>query len=161
MKFPLKVTYCLSSRFPCGRWLGKGVDDGSLERVLIGELVVPSGEEDSGRGSRTPPLQRSPSQTRRISITTLSGRGYSEYLSGYTCSYPQTATGQIRGNVWTVTAVKKILSNNFCHSFNFNQKSNFSMRQPLKLFVNYSDPKDFYVSTLKLPHCADRLVRLN
>uniref|UniRef100_A0A4W6ET84 DENN/MADD domain containing 5B n=1 Tax=Lates calcarifer TaxID=8187 RepID=A0A4W6ET84_LATCA len=53
-------------RFPCGRWLGKGVDDGSLERVLIGELVVPNGEEDSGRGCRTPPLQRSPSQIRRI-----------------------------------------------------------------------------------------------
>nr|XP_040031405.1 DENN domain-containing protein 5B-like isoform X9 [Gasterosteus aculeatus aculeatus] len=62
-------------RFPCGRWLGKGVDDGSLERVLIGELAVPSGEEDSGRGCSTPPLQRSPSQARRISITSLSGRG--------------------------------------------------------------------------------------
>ncbi|XP_040031405.2 DENN domain-containing protein 5B isoform X7 [Gasterosteus aculeatus] len=62
-------------RFPCGRWLGKGVDDGSLERVLIGELAVPSGEEDSGRGCGTPPLQRSPSQARRISITSLSGRG--------------------------------------------------------------------------------------
>ncbi|XP_010746605.1 DENN domain-containing protein 5B isoform X2 [Larimichthys crocea] len=62
-------------RFPCGRWLGKGVDDGSLERVLIGELVVPSGEEDPGKNCRTPPLQRSPSQTRRISITSLSGRG--------------------------------------------------------------------------------------
>uniref|UniRef100_A0A8C3ACC5 DENN/MADD domain containing 5B n=1 Tax=Cyclopterus lumpus TaxID=8103 RepID=A0A8C3ACC5_CYCLU len=56
-------------RFPCGRWLGKGVDDGSLERVLFGELAVPSGEEDSGRGCRTPPLQRSPSQTRRIKPT--------------------------------------------------------------------------------------------
>ncbi|XP_068442162.1 DENN domain-containing protein 5B isoform X1 [Clinocottus analis] len=63
-------------RFPCGRWLGKGVDDGSLERVLFGELAVPSVEEDSGRGCCTPPLQRSPSQTRRISITSLSGRGY-------------------------------------------------------------------------------------
>ncbi|KAG7235831.1 hypothetical protein INR49_002131 [Caranx melampygus] len=62
-------------RFPCGRWLGKGVDDGSLERVLIGELVVPSAEDDSGRGSRTPPPQRSPSQTRRISITSMTGRG--------------------------------------------------------------------------------------
>uniref|UniRef100_A0A8C3AAM5 DENN/MADD domain containing 5B n=1 Tax=Cyclopterus lumpus TaxID=8103 RepID=A0A8C3AAM5_CYCLU len=65
-------------RFPCGRWLGKGVDDGSLERVLFGELAVPSGEEDSGRGCRTPPLQRSPSQTRRISTTSLSGRGYTQ-----------------------------------------------------------------------------------
>ncbi|CAJ1055757.1 DENN domain-containing protein 5B isoform X3 [Xyrichtys novacula] len=62
-------------RFPCGRWLGKGVDDGSLERVLIGELVVPSAEEDSGKGCRTPPPQRSPTQTRRISITSMSARG--------------------------------------------------------------------------------------
>uniref|UniRef100_A0A669BN21 DENN/MADD domain containing 5B n=1 Tax=Oreochromis niloticus TaxID=8128 RepID=A0A669BN21_ORENI len=61
-------------RFPCGRWLGKGVDDGSLERVLIGELVLPSGEDDSARACRTPPLQRSPSQGRRISITSLTGR---------------------------------------------------------------------------------------
>ncbi|XP_026003696.1 DENN domain-containing protein 5B-like isoform X7 [Astatotilapia calliptera] len=61
-------------RFPCGRWLGKGVDDGSLERVLIGELVLPSGEDDSARACRTPPLQRSPSQGRHISITSLTGR---------------------------------------------------------------------------------------
>ncbi|KAJ8402451.1 hypothetical protein AAFF_G00369400 [Aldrovandia affinis] len=59
-------------KFPCGRWLGKGVDDGSLERVLIGELVVPSGEEEAGKPCRTPPLQRSPSQTRRASVTSLS-----------------------------------------------------------------------------------------
>ncbi|CAL8242585.1 unnamed protein product [Merluccius merluccius] len=58
-------------RFPCGRWLGKGVDDGSLERVLIGELMVPGAEEDFGRGCRTPELQRSPSQTRRTSRVQL------------------------------------------------------------------------------------------
>ncbi|CAN9508055.1 unnamed protein product [Ophioblennius macclurei] len=62
-------------RFPCGRWLGKGVDDGSLERVLIGELVGPCTEEDGGWGCRTPPPQRSPSQTRRISVTSMSPRG--------------------------------------------------------------------------------------
>ncbi|TRY98720.1 hypothetical protein DNTS_003210, partial [Danionella cerebrum] len=61
--------------FPCGRWLGKGVDDGSLERVLIGEFVVPYSDEEGSRGSKTPPLQRSPSQIRRISITSLTGRG--------------------------------------------------------------------------------------
>ncbi|XP_051546794.1 DENN domain-containing protein 5B isoform X3 [Myxocyprinus asiaticus] len=62
-------------KFPCGRWLGKGVDDGSLERVLIGEFVVPCNDDEGGRGSKTPPLQRSPSQIRRISITSLTGRG--------------------------------------------------------------------------------------
>ncbi|KAM9327710.1 LOW QUALITY PROTEIN: DENN domain-containing protein 5B [Pholidichthys leucotaenia] len=60
-------------RFPCGRWLGKGVDDDSLERVLIGERVMPSAEEDSGRGCRTPPPRRSPSQIRNTGITSLSG----------------------------------------------------------------------------------------
>uniref|UniRef100_A0A672JLK3 DENN/MADD domain containing 5B n=1 Tax=Salarias fasciatus TaxID=181472 RepID=A0A672JLK3_SALFA len=35
-------------KFPCGRWLGKGVGDGSLERVLIGQLVSPGAEEDAG-----------------------------------------------------------------------------------------------------------------
>lgn len=77
----------LLARFPCGRWLGKGVDDGSLERVLIGELVVNRGEEDSGRGCSTPPLQRSPSQIRRVSITSLPGRGNSQYLLGLTCDW--------------------------------------------------------------------------
>uniref|UniRef100_A0A8C1A0S7 DENN/MADD domain containing 5B n=1 Tax=Cyprinus carpio carpio TaxID=630221 RepID=A0A8C1A0S7_CYPCA len=62
-------------KFPCGRWLGKGVDDGSLERVLIGEFVVPCSDDDGVRGTKTPPLQRSPSQIRRISITSLTGRG--------------------------------------------------------------------------------------
>ncbi|KAJ7998153.1 hypothetical protein DPEC_G00219640 [Dallia pectoralis] len=49
-------------RFPCGRWLGKGVGDGSLERVLIGQLVSPGGEEDSGRCTGTPPELGSPPQ---------------------------------------------------------------------------------------------------
>uniref|UniRef100_A0AAY5K1I3 DENN domain containing 5B n=1 Tax=Esox lucius TaxID=8010 RepID=A0AAY5K1I3_ESOLU len=56
-------------RFPCGRWLGKGVGDGSLERVLIGQLVSPGGEEDSGRWAGTPPEQGSPPQ---IGLTGLS-----------------------------------------------------------------------------------------
>ncbi|XP_041113198.1 DENN domain-containing protein 5B-like isoform X5 [Polyodon spathula] len=61
-------------KFPCGRWLGKGVDDGSLERILIGELIIPCADEDLSKQCRTPPLQRSPAQTRRISITSPAGR---------------------------------------------------------------------------------------
>ncbi|XP_056134136.1 DENN domain-containing protein 5A isoform X2 [Lampris incognitus] len=52
-------------RFPCGRWLGKGVDDGSLERILVGELVTPSTENDD-RMCRTPPMQQSPGMMRRF-----------------------------------------------------------------------------------------------
>ncbi|CAJ0943171.1 unnamed protein product [Ranitomeya imitator] len=61
-------------KFPCGRWLGKGVDDGSLERVLIGELITPVSDDDLGKQSRTPPLQKSPTLARRLSITSLSGK---------------------------------------------------------------------------------------
>ncbi|KAM4749649.1 DENN domain-containing protein 5B isoform 2-T2 [Rhinophrynus dorsalis] len=61
-------------KFPCGRWLGKGVDDGSLERVLIGELITPVSDEDLGKQSRTPPQQKSPTMARRLSITSLTGK---------------------------------------------------------------------------------------
>ncbi|XP_046873640.1 DENN domain-containing protein 5B isoform X2 [Hypomesus transpacificus] len=81
-------------KFPCGRWLGKGVDDGSLERVLIGELLAPSAEEDYGRGCRTPPAQRSPSQTRRISIISLTARGYKP-----TSAQIQEAIGEAVNNI--------------------------------------------------------------
>ncbi len=33
-------------KFPCGRWLGKGVDDDSLERLLIAETVTHSESHD-------------------------------------------------------------------------------------------------------------------
>lgn len=52
-------------KFPCGRWLGKGMDDGSLERVLVGELLTSLPEVDE-RPCRTPPLQQSPSVIRRL-----------------------------------------------------------------------------------------------
>uniref|UniRef100_A0A672LU96 DENN domain containing 5A n=1 Tax=Sinocyclocheilus grahami TaxID=75366 RepID=A0A672LU96_SINGR len=51
-------------KFPCGRWLGKGVDDGSLERILVGELVTNMENED--RMCRTPPMQQSPGMMRRF-----------------------------------------------------------------------------------------------
>nr|XP_056702124.1 DENN domain-containing protein 5B isoform X3 [Euleptes europaea] len=61
-------------KFPCGRWLGKGVDDGSLERILIGELVSSASDEDLGKQCRTPPQQKSPTSARRLSITALTGK---------------------------------------------------------------------------------------
>ncbi|XP_068458700.1 DENN domain-containing protein 5B-like [Clinocottus analis] len=61
-------------KFPCGRWLGKGVGDGSLERVLIGQLVSPGGEEDAGRWTGTPPELASPSQTVRAVLESLGSR---------------------------------------------------------------------------------------
>ncbi|XP_075998353.1 DENN domain-containing protein 5B-like [Genypterus blacodes] len=61
-------------KFPCGRWLGKGVGDGSLERVLIGQLVSPGAEEDSGRWTGTPPELSSPSQSVRAVLGSFAGR---------------------------------------------------------------------------------------
>ncbi|KAK7878903.1 hypothetical protein WMY93_030837 [Mugilogobius chulae] len=83
-------------RFPCGRWLGKGVDDGSLERVLIGELLPPGvgAEEEVGRGSGTPPQQSSPSQTRRISLSSITARGNKP-----TSGQIQDAVGEVVNNM--------------------------------------------------------------
>ncbi|XP_020644664.2 DENN domain-containing protein 5B isoform X4 [Pogona vitticeps] len=61
-------------KFPCGRWLGKGIDDGSLERILIGELLPSSSDDDLGKQCRTPPQQKSPTTVRRLSITSLTGK---------------------------------------------------------------------------------------
>ncbi|XP_069037985.1 DENN domain-containing protein 5A isoform X4 [Lepisosteus oculatus] len=72
-------------KFPCGRWLGKGVDDGSLERILVGELVTPSTESEE-RFCRTPPMQQSPSMIRRF--VTISPN-----------SKPKLNTGQIQEGV--------------------------------------------------------------
>nr|XP_040019923.1 DENN domain-containing protein 5B-like [Gasterosteus aculeatus aculeatus] len=61
-------------KFPCGRWLGKGVGDDSLERVLIGQLVLPGGEEDAARWTGTPPEPASPSQSVRAVLGSLGSR---------------------------------------------------------------------------------------
>ncbi|KAM9377395.1 DENN domain-containing protein 5B-like isoform 2-T2 [Pholidichthys leucotaenia] len=61
-------------KFPCGRWLGKGVGDGSLERVLIGQLVSPGAEEDAGKLTGTPPELASPSQSVRTVLGSLGSR---------------------------------------------------------------------------------------
>uniref|UniRef100_A0A914XD19 DENN domain-containing protein 5A n=1 Tax=Plectus sambesii TaxID=2011161 RepID=A0A914XD19_9BILA len=71
-------------RFSCGRWFGRGVDDGSLERLLVAEVLSSSEVERleagiSGGGggggggghsrSRTPPRARSPSASRSESAS--------------------------------------------------------------------------------------------
>lgn len=49
-------------RFPCGRWLGRGIDDGSTERLLVGQLVPRTVDsEELVEACRTPPRARSPS----------------------------------------------------------------------------------------------------
>ncbi|XP_043915047.1 DENN domain-containing protein 5A isoform X2 [Protopterus annectens] len=72
-------------KFPCGRWLGKGVDDGSLERILVGELASYSAEVDE-RPCRTPPMQQSPSMIRRLVTISPNSR-------------PKLNTGQIQESV--------------------------------------------------------------
>ncbi|XP_046833213.1 DENN domain-containing protein 5B isoform X2 [Vespa crabro] len=53
-------------KFPCGRWLGKGIDDGSTERLLVGALVPSSiDNEELVESCSTPPRCRSPSIPRR------------------------------------------------------------------------------------------------
>ncbi|XP_021965831.1 DENN domain-containing protein 5B isoform X2 [Folsomia candida] len=62
-------------KFPCGRWLGREVDDGSTERLLVGEQFYESGGGGGGVGGSgngdelvaqtPPPRARSPSVPRR------------------------------------------------------------------------------------------------
>lgn len=53
-------------RFPCGQWLGRAVDDGSIERLLVAEAVLPSADHaELMERCRTPPRARSPSASRR------------------------------------------------------------------------------------------------
>ncbi|KAM5137761.1 DENN domain-containing protein 5A isoform 2-T2 [Mantella aurantiaca] len=69
-------------KFPCGRWLGKGMDDGSLERVLVGDLLTPITDTED-RPCRTPPLQHSPGMIRRLVAISPNSR-------------PKLNTGQIQ-----------------------------------------------------------------
>ncbi|XP_073401278.1 DENN domain-containing protein 5A isoform X1 [Dendrobates tinctorius] len=69
-------------KFPCGRWLGKGMDDGSLERVLVGDLLT-STPDNEERPCRTPPLQHSPGMIRRLVAISPNSR-------------PKLNTGQIQ-----------------------------------------------------------------
>uniref|UniRef100_A0A670JJ19 DENN domain containing 5B n=1 Tax=Podarcis muralis TaxID=64176 RepID=A0A670JJ19_PODMU len=71
---PVPTPFCdpLGSHVEDG-W-GKGVDDGSLERILIGELLSTASDEDLGKQCRTPPQQKSPTTARRLSITSLTGK---------------------------------------------------------------------------------------
>uniref|UniRef100_A0A1B0AU76 UDENN domain-containing protein n=1 Tax=Glossina palpalis gambiensis TaxID=67801 RepID=A0A1B0AU76_9MUSC len=49
-------------KFPCGRWLGKGVDDDSTERLLVGQRAsVNVRNTELMPTCRTPPRNRSPS----------------------------------------------------------------------------------------------------
>lgn len=60
-------------RFPCGRWLGKGVDDDSTERLLVGQRVstnVKSAEME--QSCHTPPRTRSPSVQRGQDLPPIS-----------------------------------------------------------------------------------------
>ncbi|XP_050595545.1 DENN domain-containing protein 5B isoform X2 [Bombus affinis] len=53
-------------KFPCGRWLGRGIDDGSTERLLVGALVPRNiDSEELVESCSTPPRCRSPSIPRR------------------------------------------------------------------------------------------------
>ncbi|CAM9544840.1 unnamed protein product [Lampetra planeri] len=72
-------------RFPCGRWIGRGVDDGSLERILVGEVVTAAAAAAAtgGGGGRGPGLREgrggrpggraAPREPRRGALRPLAG----------------------------------------------------------------------------------------
>ncbi|ENN76384.1 hypothetical protein YQE_07106, partial [Dendroctonus ponderosae] len=56
-------------RFTCGRWLGRGIDDGSTERLLVGTLMSLKKEDEetkqTGSLGRSTPRSRSPAPSPR------------------------------------------------------------------------------------------------
>lgn len=68
------MIHFLSFRFPCGRWLGRGVDDGSTERLLVGTLVSKKEEieesvvKSGGSLGRGLPRNRSPAPPQRTEL---------------------------------------------------------------------------------------------
>lgn len=60
----------LCYRLPCGRWLGRDVDDGAMERILIAESLM-NVETDQWTRYQTPPRFRSPSLHRRGGVSHL------------------------------------------------------------------------------------------
>ncbi|CAG0883869.1 unnamed protein product [Darwinula stevensoni] len=60
-------------KFPCGRWLGRNVDDGSIERLLVGELMpLAANDANIVESCRGPPSRpRSPSVSRRSTVGQL------------------------------------------------------------------------------------------
>ncbi|XP_067645508.1 DENN domain-containing protein 5B isoform X3 [Eurosta solidaginis] len=59
-------------KFPCGRWLGKGVDDDSTERLLVGQRISINNKnaEMPILNNETPPRTRSPSVQRQDNVPT-------------------------------------------------------------------------------------------
>ncbi|XP_044007841.1 DENN domain-containing protein 5B isoform X3 [Aphidius gifuensis] len=59
-------------KFPCGRWLGRGIDDGSTERLLVGTIVPKTIHSDElVETCSTPPRCRSPSIPRKTTNLTI------------------------------------------------------------------------------------------
>ena len=56
--------------FPCGRWLGKSIDDGSIERYMVGEMVggvLGAGEtQEVVKRCANPPPQACPATSLRV-----------------------------------------------------------------------------------------------
>ena len=52
-------------KFPCGRWLSRGEDDGSIERLLVGEIVDKNVKARLSRDHTPPSTSHSPKLTRK------------------------------------------------------------------------------------------------
>uniref|UniRef100_A0A8C7W497 DENN domain containing 5A n=1 Tax=Oncorhynchus mykiss TaxID=8022 RepID=A0A8C7W497_ONCMY len=100
-------------KFPCGRWLGKGVDDGSLERVLVGELVTPNSENED-RMCRTPPMQQSPGMMRRFVTISPNSKPSEDYTHSPKCCSPRgSLTLLLCGEYGLVWALEQVFQHGF------------------------------------------------
>lgn len=83
------------------------MDDGSLERVLVGELLTSQPEVDE-RPCRTPPLQQSPSVIRRL-VTISPSNKPSKWGKGPDPRAPQPGKcGQVSGSPDTLAQIPAV-----------------------------------------------------
>ncbi|ODM89847.1 DENN domain-containing protein 5B [Orchesella cincta] len=68
-------------KFPCGRWLGRDIDDGSTERLLVGEPYIDGEECPADTRLKTPTRARSPSVPRKPYESRLTPSEIQEGLS--------------------------------------------------------------------------------
>src|SRR5438445_6650748 len=87
-RLELLVMPCsLLCRFPCGRWLGRDADDGSTERLLVGEYFEESDDVlpcESRLKIKTPPRARSPSLPRKSYESRMNVSDIQEFLGTLT-----------------------------------------------------------------------------
>lgn len=117
------MQYLTLHRFPCARWLGRDVDDGSTERLLVGEVVrgggggggsevggVEEGRQGGGGGLDTPPPHQQRTAVSRQRSPSLPRRGVGSRGGGNGADNPNLKhAGEIQESLGTSNLIAKLI----------------------------------------------------